>query len=99
MRPRKLDAAAITSNISPLDFYRHELPGIKFKKHGWNSGGICPFHPDKKPGSFHVNLESGGYICFSCGTKGGDVIAFTMTLHGIEFVDALAKLAREWLGE
>lgn len=31
---------------------------------------LCPFHDDKKAGSFFINIQSGMYHCFSCGAKG-----------------------------
>ena len=93
---RKLDVNFIKDSITPLDFYRHELPGTQFKKNEWNDAGICPFHADKKAGSFMVNVETGSYICFSCGMKGGDIIAFKMTQDGLDFVDALTMLAEDW---
>ncbi len=86
----------IKFSILPVDFYRHELPGATFKRNTWNLAGCCPFHDDKKPGSFYVNIETGAFKCFSCGGAGGDIIAFTMTLHGIQFSEALDQLAMDW---
>lgn len=86
----------IKQTLSPRDFYCHELTGAPLKKHGWNDGGLCPFHSDNKPGSFRVNLTTGAYKCFACGAAGADVIAFAMALYGLQFVDALAKLADDW---
>jgi DNA primase len=96
MLKQKLNADYIKSNISPVDFYRYELPDAPLKRHGWNNGGLCPFHSDNKPGSFRVNLTTGAYKCFACGMAGGDVIAFAMALDGLKFIDALAKLADDW---
>ncbi|MBT9097655.1 hypothetical protein KFZ76_08035 [Methylovulum psychrotolerans] len=93
---RPLNADHIRQALSSLDFYRHELPNVPLKKHGWNDGGLCPFHADNRAGSFRVNLETGAFKCFSCGAGGGDVIAFTMTLYGLKFADALARLADDW---
>jgi DNA primase len=90
-----VDVHSIKGGIAPFDFYRHYLPDVVLKPYGWNGAGICPFHIDSNPGSFFVNTESGAFKCFSCGAK-GDVIAFTMALHGLGFPDALAKLADEW---
>lgn len=96
MKKQKLNADFIKQSLSPLDFYRHELPGAKLKNHAYNDGGLCPFHSDNKASSFRVNLTTGAYNCFSCGIAGGDIIAFTMSLYGLKFVEALAKLADEW---
>ena len=91
-----ISADFIKEQISPLDFYEQELPYATLRKQDWNEGGLCPFHSDNNPGSFHVNLETGSYNCFSCGEKGGDIIAFTMELYGLSFPEALAKLAEDW---
>lgn len=93
---QNLNADYIKQALAPRDFYRHELPGAPLKKHGWNDGGLCPFHSDNKPGSFRVNLATGAYKCFACGAAGADVIAFAMALYGLQFVEALAKLADDW---
>ncbi len=86
----------IKHSLTPLAFYRHELPKAKLKKHGWNDGGLCPFHNDNNIGSFRINIETGAFKCFSCGEAGGDVVAFTMTLHGLRFSEALSQLVRDW---
>ncbi len=92
----KLQADYIKRVLTPLDFYRHELPTAKLKKHGWNDGGLCPFHNDINIGSFRINIEIGAFKCFSCGAAGGDVVAFTMTLYGLRFSEALSQLVRDW---
>lgn len=96
MKNQNLNADYIKNAIEPLAFYRHELPEAPLKKHGWNDGGLCPFHTDNIKGSFRINTDTGAFVCYSCGTKGGDVIAFCMALHGLSFPDALAKLADDW---
>jgi DNA primase len=93
---QKLTADYIKRSLNPFDFYRHELPNAPLKKHDWNDGGLCPFHSDNKTGSFRVNLTTGAYKCFSCGMAGGDIVAFVMSLYGLQFVEALAKLADDW---
>jgi DNA primase len=96
MKNQNLDANYIKSAINPLAFYRHELPNAPLKKQGWNDGSLCPFHTDNTKGSFRVNTDTGAFKCYSCGTKSGDVIAFTMALYGLSFTDALTKLADDW---
>ncbi len=93
---RKPTADFIKNSISPLNFYTHELPNAQLKNHGWTDGGLCPFHWDNKPGSFMINTETGAFICFSCGTKGGDIIKFKMICGGLDFVEALNTLACDW---
>lgn len=93
---KKLSAASIKNRLAPLDFYRNELPCATLKKHGWCDGGLCPFHADNNAGSFRVNLETGAFKCFSCGTCGSDIIAFSMARYDLRFIEALAKLVDDW---
>lgn len=93
---KKLNVDYIKRSINPFDFYRYELPSAPLKKHAWNDGGLCPFHADNSTGSFRVNLSTGGFVCFACGIAGSDVIAFIMALYGLQFAEALAKLADDW---
>ena len=95
MIKRKPNAEQIKNTLSPADFYRYHL-NAPLTKHGLNNGGLCPFHNDRKAGSFFVNLNSGAFTCYSCGTKGGDIIAFTMSLYGLTFTEALAQLTSDW---
>lgn len=96
VQSKKLSVNNIKEAIHPLDFYRHELASTAFKRHDWNDGGLCPFHDDSQAGSFRVNLLTGAYKCFACGMAGGDIVAFVMSLYGLQFVEALAKLANDW---
>lgn len=51
----------------------------------------CLFHEDTHP-SLAINRNSGGFICHSCGAKGGDVIAAYKLLNGGDFVTAAKAL-------
>ena len=87
----------IKSYIPPSEFYRAELPTMPPPQGGgWRDGGLCLFHDDKNAGSFRVNLETGAFTCFSCGTKGGDIIAFIQQRDGLSFPEAVQKLTNEW---
>lgn len=87
----------IKANIPPADFYRAELPTMPLPRGGgWRDGGLCIFHADNHAGSFRVNLETGGFCCFSCGAKGSDVIAFIRLRDDLSFPEALNKLSSEW---
>jgi len=96
MAKPSISADDIRHAINPIDFYRHELPNAPLKRHGWNDGGLCPFHADNRPGSFRVNTDKGAFICFACGAKGGDIISFTMLQYELSFNDALHQLADAW---
>ena len=92
------DVVKIKAAISPREFYRVELAGMPAPKrdHGWTDAGLCVFHPDTHKGNFRVNLDTGAFHCFSCGTKGGDIITFAQARYGITFQDALKSLAETW---
>jgi DNA primase len=93
----RLDADTIKAAIQPKDYYKSELPTMpQPNRTGWVDGGLCPFHPDRRAGSFKVNIENGAYRCFSCDARGGDVLAFSMQRDGINFQETLEKLAGEW---
>ena len=87
----------VKRGISPAEFYADELPAMPTpKRYGWNDGGLCPFHADARAGSFRVHTETGGFHCFACGAKGGDIMAFTMLRDGLSFRETLNHLADNW---
>ncbi len=51
----------------------------------------CPFHQEKSP-SFHVLDQKGIFHCFGCGEK-GDVFTLAMKLEGLNFPEAVQKMA------
>ena len=56
----------------------------------------CQFHGGSD--SMRVNTQSGGWCCMSCGESGGDVLAYSMKLNGLEFVEA-AKQLGAWVDD
>lgn len=90
-------AEYLKAAIPPYAFYARELTALHSRQsNGWRDGGLCPFHDDRRPGSFKVNLESGGFVCFSCGAKGGDIIAFLILRDSLTFPEALGVLRADW---
>lgn len=87
----------VKRRVPPLSFYQREL-GLSVLRpmKNWCSGGLCPFHDDKTEGSFYVNISSGAFKCFSCGAKGGDILAFKMLKDGLSFVEALREVSNKW---
>ncbi len=74
----------------PLDYYQDQgLTIAKRGNRGWRTTN-CPFCDSRDNGN--INLESGGYHCWGCVAKGGDVVAFHMALHGKDFVQAAKDL-------
>ncbi len=64
---------------------------LKLEKSGTNYKALCPFHNEKTP-SFMVNTERNFWYCFGC-QKGGDIFSFLMEIEGLEFREALGRLA------
>lgn len=56
----------------------------------------CQFHDGSD--SMRVNTASGYWQCMNCGVSGGDVLAYHMQLHGMEFIDA-AKQLGAWIDD
>lgn len=78
----------VKESIDIVDIISEYLP---LRKAGNNFVGLCPFHSEKTA-SFSVNQEKQFFHCFGCGAS-GDVISFIMKNDGMDFKDALAKLA------
>ena len=64
---------------------------VSLKKTGKNHTGLCPFHAEKTP-SFSVNSDKQIFHCFGCGA-GGDVFKFIELQEGLNFPEAVRKLA------
>lgn len=56
--------------------------------------GPCPRCGNGTGHSFHITTDN-LFCCYSCHPAWGDVIEFTMWLHGIEFLEALSQLDGE----
>ena len=67
---------------------------VRLNRRGVQATGLCPFHNEKSP-SFHVYDDGEPhYHCFGCGAH-GDVITFVMNNEGLDFRNAVEKLAGE----
>ena len=73
------------------DIVRIIQPYAELKKKGTNWMACCPFHQEKTP-SFSVNPSKGFYKCFGCG-KGGSVYNFLMDMEGLNFPEAIKRVA------
>jgi len=67
---------------------------VKLKQRGKDFLGLCPFHNEKTP-SFTVNDAKGFYHCFGCSAH-GDIISFLMKNEGLDYRDAVVKLANDF---
>jgi DNA primase len=66
---------------------------VALKRAGSAYKGLCPFHAEKTP-SFIVSPDRETWRCFGCG-EGGDIFTFLMRRDGIDFREALSRLAEK----
>ena len=85
---------------SLLDEIRARLPvsqvvgrKVALKKKGREYAGLSPFKIEKTA-SFFVNDQKGFYHCFATGEH-GDIFAFLMKTEGLDFPEAVERLAAE----
>ena len=79
----------------PVSFF--EAEGLKLTGRGKWRTTECKFHGGSD--SMRVNTESGAFACMAgCGARGGDVLAYHMAQHGLEFVEA-AKALGCWVDD
>ena len=64
---------------------------VKLTRKGRRHSGLCPFHSEKTP-SFSVVDDQGFYHCFGCGVH-GDAISFLRETDGLDFMEAVERLA------
>ena len=94
---RPINATRLKALINPIDFYIYEGHAIGTRRTTkWLSAGLCPFHNDRKAGSFFISYLRGAFKCFSCGVSGGDVIAYTQQRYEVTFFEACQRLNDEW---
>lgn len=79
----------------PQSFYEREIGKLTRPSRGW-AQGRCPFHNSQSGKSFAVNLTDGGFCCFGCQVKGGDVIDFLRMRYRLDFKTA-AREAGAWV--
>ena len=85
-------------NLLPDTMSYFEAQGLKLagpRSAKWKTTA-CQFHGGSD--SMRVNTQSGGWCCMSCGESGGDVLAYHIKLHGLEFVEA-AKQLGAWVDD
>ena len=81
----------IKSRIDIVDLVSEA--GVKLRHAGKNYTGFCPFHENKHTPAFVVWPESGTWRCFGQCNEGGDIFKFVMKKEGIDFKEAMQRLA------
>jgi len=71
-----------------LAYFQSE--GLKLTPRGKWRTAPCEFHGGSD--SLRIRVDTGAWVCMSCGAKGGDVIAYHMAAHGLDFVTAAKAL-------
>ncbi|QYK50951.1 MAG: DNA primase [Anaerolineales bacterium] len=67
--------------------------GVQLRRAGKNLSGFCPFHSNTRTPSFVVFPESGTWRCFGQCNEGGDIFKYVMKKEGLDFSEALRRLA------
>lgn len=67
--------------------------GVKLRRSGRNYIGFCPFHSNTRTPAFVVWPETGTWRCFGECNEGGDIFKFVMKKEGLDFREALQRLA------
>jgi DNA primase len=81
----------IKSRIDIVDLVSEA--GVKLRKSGRSYTGFCPFHDNKRTPAFVVWPELGTWKCYGACNEGGDIFKFVMKKEGLDFKEALKKLA------
>jgi DNA primase len=81
----------IKSRIDIVDLVSEA--GVKLRHAGKNYTGFCPFHDNKRTPAFVIWPETGTWRCFGQCNEGGDIFKFVMKKEGIDFREAMQKLA------
>ena len=77
------------SNLPDAAAYFEEQ-GLRLVGRGKWRTAACAFHGGSD--SMRINTETGSWVCMACDAKGGDVLAYQIQAHGIEFVEAAKQL-------
>jgi DNA primase len=96
--PTSREGRTITSSSGVVAEIKAKLPvaeivgeTVALKRAGTIHKGLCPFHAEKTP-SFIVTPERETWHCFGCGEH-GDIFTFVMRRDGLDFREALSRLA------
>jgi DNA primase len=96
--PRAREGSTISSSSGIVAEIKAKLPvaeivgeTVALKRAGTIHKGLCPFHAEKTP-SFIVTPERETWHCFGCGEH-GDIFTFVMRRDGLDFREALSRLA------
>lgn len=78
---------------SRLDIVELIGESVTLRKSGKSYTGFCPFHSNTRTPSFVVFPDSQSWRCFGACAEGGDIFGFVMKKEGLDFREALVRLA------
>ena len=76
---------------TPRNYYTASFPTITFTSSLHWHLICCCFHDENTP-SLSLNFTHGGFNCFACNARGGDVVAFHRLRYGLDFKEAMRQL-------
>lgn len=80
----------IKEKVDIVEFISTYVP---LRKTGRSYVGFCPFHPNTRTPAFHVFPDTQSFHCFGCKAS-GTIFDFLMRREGLEFREALERLAQ-----
>lgn len=86
----------VTQEIkSRLDIVDIVSDYVQLRKSGRSYAGFCPFHSNSRTPAFYVFPETQTWRCFGACAEGGDIFSFVMKQEGLDFKEALKRLAEK----
>jgi hypothetical protein len=80
----------------PVGYYT-DAAGLALQGRGTWRTTRCEFHDGSD--SMRINIKTGAFRCMAeCGARGGDVLAYHMAAHCMEFIEA-AKTLGAWVDD
>jgi hypothetical protein len=95
---QRLTGTLLLRRSHPVEEYYRSTLGNPKKTHNDRWIFLCPFHDDQTTPNLAVYF-GGGFNCFCCGAKGGDVLAFNKIMTGNTFSEVLKELAGKYFPE
>jgi DNA primase len=76
-----------------LDIVDLVSESVQLRHAGKNYTGFCPFHANSRTPAFVVFPDTGTWRCFGQCNEGGDIFRYVMKKEGLDFPEALQRLA------
>lgn len=96
--PAASAASGLVRDLLPEPVAYYEAQGLTLqgpRSAQWRTTE-CRFHGGSD--SMRIRVATGAFVCMACGARGGDVVVYEMTVHGIGFVQAARQLGA-WSGD